>query len=343
MNTVIHSEVDFSIEGKHTGYLRLPHSVHRSAYGWIPVPIASIKNGQGPKIFLSAGTHGDEYEGQVVLSRLIRELQPEQINGQIVIMPMANFPAAQAGLRTSPIDDLNLNRIFPGNAGGTPTEMIAHYMETELLRDVDYYLDVHSGGSSLEYIPVALYCQADTLENQKRQQLALDSLALPFSLHCGNDPYGWYTTSAAERNGACALTIELGGNGQINTKYTKLFYESLMRMLVTVGCLSDANSLANTGNASEQSTTPLIQSRHVKASAEQTIYAYADGLFEPLVALGDEVEDGDIVAFIHSPATPGAESIEVVAPTGGTVLCMRVLAQVQRGDCLFELVSDLEI
>ena len=63
MKTTIHSEIDFASDGKHSGYLRLPHSVHRSAYGWIPVPIASIKNGVGPKVVLSAGTHGDEYEG----------------------------------------------------------------------------------------------------------------------------------------------------------------------------------------------------------------------------------------------------------------------------------------
>lgn len=336
MKSVIHSEVDFSLHGKHTGYLRLPHSVHRSAYGWIPVPIASIKNGVGPKVVLSAGTHGDEYEGQVVLSRLIRELQPEQINGQIIILPMANFPAAQAGLRTSPIDDLNLNRIFPGNAGGTPTEMIAHYMETELLRDVDYYLDIHSGGSSLEYIPVALYRQTDTAEQAHHQKLLLDSLALPFSLNYGADTFGWYTTSAAERNGACPLTIELGGNGQINPKYTKLFHESLMRMLIAVGCLTEVGS--PNGKPAEMPAP----SRHVGISTEQRIYSYAEGLFEPLVALGDVVADGDMVALIHAPATPGQEPIEVLAPKGGTVLCLRVLAQVQRGDCLFELVSELK-
>jgi predicted deacylase len=341
MKTVIHSEVDFNLDGKHSGYLRLPHSVHRSAYGWIPVPIASIKNGTGPKIVLSAGVHGDEYEGQVVLSRLIRELQPEQINGQIIIMPMANFPAAQAGLRTSPIDDLNLNRIFPGDANGTPTEMIAHYMETELLQGVDYYLDVHSGGSSLEYIPVALYTQEESSKNKKRQSLALDSLALPFSLHCGNDAFAWYTTSAAARNGACALTIELGGNGQINTQHIKLFHESLLRMLSAVGCLTSVKSLSEQDNSSEKPSS-YTQSRHVTASAEQRIYAYSEGLFEPLVALGEVVKDGGAVALIHSPATPNQAPIEVLAPTGGTVLCQRVLAQVQRGDCLFELVSDLE-
>ena len=50
---------------KQHGFIRLPYSVHRSAYGWIPIPVASIKNGKGPRILLMAGNHGDEYEGQV--------------------------------------------------------------------------------------------------------------------------------------------------------------------------------------------------------------------------------------------------------------------------------------
>lgn len=329
MKTVIHNEINFQLEGKQSGYLRLPHSVHRSAYGWIPVPIASIKNGQGPTVVLTAGTHGDEYEGQVVLSRLIRELQPKQITGQIIIMPMANFPAAQAGLRTSPIDDLNLNRIFPGNAQGTPTEMIAHFIETELLSGADYYLDIHSGGSSLEYIPVALCGDTDSQQGKQRQQTMLDSLALPFVLHSGADPHGWYTTSAAKRNGASALTIELGGNGQINYQHVSLFYESLMRMLHAVGCLV------------EKTADAKAQSRHVKVSAEQRIYGYTEGLFEPIVKLGDDVSEGQCIALIHDPSTPEKPCQEIVAPMAGTVLCQRVLAQVKRGDCLFELVSDI--
>lgn len=58
------SEVDFDRDGKHTGFLRLPHSVHRSAYGWLPIPIACVKNGEGPRVLLMAGNHGDEYEGR---------------------------------------------------------------------------------------------------------------------------------------------------------------------------------------------------------------------------------------------------------------------------------------
>ena len=100
-----------------------------------------------------AGNHGDEFEGQVALAKLAHALRPEQVTGRIIILPMANAPAARAGRRNSPVDGLNLNRCFPGDANGSPTEMIAHYIETVLLPQCDAVIDVHSGGQSLRYVP----------------------------------------------------------------------------------------------------------------------------------------------------------------------------------------------
>ncbi len=99
--------------------MRVPHSVHRSAYGWIPIPIVRIKNGDGPNVLMQAGNHGDEWEGQIGLGNLIRAIEPKDIKGRLVILPSANFPAAMEGRRTSPIDEGNLNRSFPGDAEGT--------------------------------------------------------------------------------------------------------------------------------------------------------------------------------------------------------------------------------
>ena len=115
------ADIDLLAEGKAHGFVRVPHSVHRSAYGWIPIPIVRLKNGDGPSVLLQAGTHGDEWEGQIGLGNLLRALEPKDIKGRLVILPSANFPAAMAGQRTSPIDDGNLNRLYPGDAEGTIT------------------------------------------------------------------------------------------------------------------------------------------------------------------------------------------------------------------------------
>ncbi|WP_231704058.1 M14 family metallopeptidase [Cochlodiniinecator piscidefendens] len=122
---LISSEVDFDAIGKHAGYLCVPHSVHCSAYGWIPVPVVSIRNASGPMLVIMAGNHGDEYEGQIAESNLARELEARDIRGRLIFLPTVNALAAQTGLRTSSVDDGNLNRLFPGNAMGSPSEMIA--------------------------------------------------------------------------------------------------------------------------------------------------------------------------------------------------------------------------
>ena len=67
-----------------------------------------------------AGNHGDEYEGEIALGRLIRRLDPARVRGEITILPMANVPAVMAARRRSPLDNGNLNRAFPGSPGGTP-------------------------------------------------------------------------------------------------------------------------------------------------------------------------------------------------------------------------------
>ena len=74
-------------------------------------------------------------------------LQPKDIKGRLVILPSANFPAAMEGRRTSPIDEGNLNRSFPGDAEGTITQQIAYFIEHSLLPGFDYSFDFHSGGS----------------------------------------------------------------------------------------------------------------------------------------------------------------------------------------------------
>src|SRR5579875_2880790 len=154
-------EVDFDKPGAQYGYLRLFHSVHSSAYGFIPIPIVVLGHGEGPTALFISGTHGDEYEGQVALCNLARSLRPEAIRGRVILLPAANLPAAVAGRRTSPVDDGNLNRLYPGDPDGTPSEQIAFYIEHELVARADIVVDLHSGGSSLMYVPSALMQQDD--------------------------------------------------------------------------------------------------------------------------------------------------------------------------------------
>ncbi|NNK77792.1 MAG: succinylglutamate desuccinylase [Litoreibacter sp.] len=329
---MITSEVDFDATGKRTGFLRVPHSVHRSAYGWLPVPVVSIKNGAGPTLLLLGGTHGDEYEGQIALSNLATALEPEQIRGWVILLPTLNAPAAQAGLRTSPIDDGNLNRLFPGDAKGSPSEMIAHYVEEVLMPLADYAVDLHSGGSSLFYPPTLLRGQGHSADEAATLQRLQEAFDLPyawvFTSGGGRSSTARTAMGAANRKGVVNVMAELGGGGVLTPDILKRTERGLHRILHALGMLPDYTPDAAEG------TRELV--------SRGSVYAYETGLFEPLKAIGEDVSVGETIGLIHHPDTPLKAPDEITSPYAGLVLCQRAMAQVVRGDAVFQIAADAD-
>ncbi|HZS84525.1 MAG TPA: succinylglutamate desuccinylase/aspartoacylase family protein [Stellaceae bacterium] len=327
----IASELDFTKEGKHSGFLRLPHSVHRSAYGWLPIPITCIKNGDGPTVLLISGNHGDEYEGQVTLMKLTRRLVPEDVRGRVIILSAANWPAAMAGMRTSPIDEGNLNRSFPGDPNGRPTAAIAHYIETVLLPMADFVIDLHSGGSSLMYIPSALVRlpkdpaqRAETIEMLK---LFGAPISMLFDMPQGEDRT---LTGAAERVGVRHFGTELGGSGTVTKAALVIAERGVARLLDHVGVLRRPL------HAEPPAKTRIL----IVAGAPYYCYAPDSGLFEPYVELGDEVKAGQAAGVVHFPDTPWREPTTAYFERDGVVICKRIPGRTERGDCLFHLGAD---
>jgi len=329
-SSLITCEIDIEANGTQRGYLRLPHSVHRSAYGWIPIPITSIKNGEGPTILLMAGNHGDEYEGQIALSNLAKNLQHKQISGRVIIIPMLNYPAARAGLRTSPIDGGNLNRTFPGDETGTPTEIIAHYIENILLPAADYSIDLHSGGSSLFYPPTLLRGRGHTDEEASKLTMLQEAFDLPYAwvFTSGGGPNSSARTAlgAANRNGVVSVMAELGGGNTLNSEILEATQRGLYRILHAVGILHDYKIDKTRGTR--------------ELTAKGSVYAYSCGLLEICKEIGESVQLDEIVAHIHHPDDPTKQPTPVKSNYTGIVLCKRHMCQVEKGDAIVQIASD---
>lgn len=329
-------EVDYAKDGKQIGFIRLFHSTHESAYGFLPVPIVVVKNGDGPTALFSSGNHGDEYEGQVALTNLIKWLELGMIRGRVIMLPMANYPAALAGRRVSPIDDLNMNRIFPGDPDGTVTRQIAHYIDSELIPLADLVIDLHSGGSSLNYIPTALAKASADPALYRKQLAALRAFGAPYTyIQGGAQGQGGDQTlgSGADRRGKIALGTELGGAGAVNASGLAIAERGLRNLLVHLGILGQ-----------EHWVEPPVPTRFLDVRGpEMYVYAPENGVFEPLVELGDTVAPGTPAARIHIPETPWLPPVEIAFKAGGIVMCKRIPARTKRGDCLFHLASDLAV
>jgi hypothetical protein len=328
--TRIRCFVDFERDGKQVAHLQLPHSSNVSAYGWIGIPICVVRNGSGPTLYLGAGNHGDEYEGQITLARLIRELDPGAIQGRLIILPAANLPAALAGQRCSPIDDGNLNRSFPGDPDGPPTAAIAHFIESVLLPLCDAALDLHSGGKTLDYLPSALVRQRAGDPLAQAKLAALKAFGAPIGYLVSDAREDRTLTAAADRVGIVALGTELGGAGTVSLETLRIARAGVRDTLAHFGMIEPAP------RAPDRAATRLMQ----VAGPEYYVHAPCSGLFEPAFELGDEVEAGQPAGWIHFVDDPAAPAVEVPFQGAGTVICKRPILRVERGDCLGHLATD---
>ncbi|ASQ91835.1 succinylglutamate desuccinylase/aspartoacylase family protein [Streptomyces sp. 11-1-2] len=334
-HTRIFTDVDLDAEGESRGYLRLPLAVHTTSdgdagYGYTGIPIVSLRNGDGPTVLLMAGNHGNEYEGQVVVMRLLQRLRAADLTGRLIVLPAANAPAVAADQRTSPLDGGNLNRNFPGRPDGQPTQMIAHFIESQILPRVSYAFDLHSGGKSIEYLPVAVVARSDDPDRFAASLDMLKAFGMPTSMIIDHSTGGDAALiGACRRTGVFHLSTELGGGASVGREQVRLAEHGLLRLLHHVGLLRAPLT-------TEPPTTTTMLHR---TSAHEYIYAGSTerGLFEPLVSLGDSVRRGQVVGLIRFTTAPWREPEPVVSTCDGVVLARRVPARTGLGDCVFVL------
>ncbi|UVK49498.1 succinylglutamate desuccinylase/aspartoacylase family protein (plasmid) [Mesorhizobium sp. AR07] len=332
--TRIWTPIDYDADGKQSDCLRLPHSSDLSAYGWIPIPLVCIRNGAGPTALLVAGNHGDEYEGQIALSNLAREIEVHQVSGRLLILPALNYPAVAAGRRVSPLDEGNLNRMFPGDATGSPTEMIAHYVYDVLIPMADVVVDLHSGGRSLNYVASTLVRPGRTADEHETLLRLMRLFGAPISFVSDGTGGGGLATlaAAAQERGALALTTELGGGVTLSREGLSLAEAGLKRLLKDQGILRDV------------AVEPASPTRLMKVKGHSAfVYARDRGIFEPAANIGEEVVTGQIAGRIHFPDLPTREPETLFFESSGLVACRRVPSLTERGDCLFKVMADIDV
>ena len=313
-------DVELDREGRHFGQLFVPYSHDLSAYGRLSVPVIVVKGGSGPSLLVTAGIHGDEYEGQMALLRLAQTLDPARLGGRVIIVPVANPPASEAARRTSPIDDVNLARSFPGRADGTPTEQIADGMTRLLLPLADCLLDLHSGGKTLEYLPCAFgRLPGDAALARRTLDLMLAFGAAHTLVMTQPEASGTFVSAALAR-AVPAMATELGGGGGVTPATVSTAGAGVRNVLGFLG-------LADSG------PPPPGVTRLMAVTPEQFLRAPGRGLFEPRLGLGDRAIAGESAGWLWNPERPEMAPEEVMLPADGTVVCRRVPAQLRQGGC----------
>ena len=303
-----------------------------------------IGNRPGPHLLVTGGVHGDEFEPMAAVRRLIREIRAEELTGRVTLVPVVNEPAFRRGHRTAE-DGLDLARTCPGNPAGSVTERIAWEL-SQLIRAADYYIDLHTGGTRLTVLPLTgytLHPSAEVLDKQRRMARAF---GLP--LIWGTDPsLEGRSLSVARDANVPAVYAEYLGGGRFDPAGVEAYVRGCLSVMAELGMLPQARSasegkavlpvervprwrvelVAEDGPRSVPTTyeDPRPGSGHMQVNHPSPI----EGFFEPAVALGQDVQAGDVLGTVCDPLGHRAETVR--SRYTGTVIVLHTFPRVEAG------------
>ncbi len=282
---------------------------------WVTVPVkVAVGSRAHPRLVAIAGIHGDEPEGMLSLLDFWTRCDPGTLHGTVILVPVANPTAFASHQRHSPLDGLDLNRIFPGKADGTPSERLAYRLLHEVTAGADLVFTVHSWYAAGTVVP---YIEVPGREEPTAHQSLEAAKAAGFRrIREGGWPEGAFGR-VANTLGIPVIEAEIGGHGMSTPENRAAYVDHLTRLLQHLGILSGCPP------------PNLSPERYVRGQ----LYAPAGGMLRLAVHAGDEVQAGVLLATITD--LHGEAIAEMRAPSAGLVAGARTFISVNPGDHVF--------
>lgn len=341
MPTIIHNpdQIDFEKPGKN--HYQLAFHLD-SSWGNSLVPLTVINgllpaspNGAPPGLAAFGGTHGNEWEGQVAVKRLCQELDPAEVSGCVILMPQLSESACAANQRVSPLDEVNMNRAFPGNPRGTLSYRIANFVKQYVFPRVRIVVDIHAGGREGGFALCTSFHPVPDRAQREEITAAAALFDTPFMLIYSSQMASGLLTDEAEADGKIAIGGEFGFGEGVNRKGVLHAYEGIRNLLRHYGMLTGPVEKIDL----QRSSTPrLVDARNL----EDYVPCPRAGVWEPLIDLGQDVEQGQLLGRLHDFSDHAAGSLELRAHRAGVLLMMNGTAMCQKGVTLYVIAQDAE-
>jgi len=282
----------------------------------IIIPVVLV-NGlhDGPTLVVQAGIHGDEFPGMEAVWRLVESLDPADLHGQVIAVPVVNTPSFAICDRVNDIDHQDLNRIFPGKPDGTLSERTAHHLLTEVISKGDCLIDLHAAGAG-EIVPLAIARQGHeemTLELAKAAGFEF----IWMGAKLGEGKLGQASINAL-RLGIPVTTLEVGGGYEHNEGYVDAQYQGVISIMKHLNMIEGE---------------PDVPKRRVFFTADLWPQVGVGGFFRPHVVAGQRVKKGDLVATVHD--VYGREMERLEAPRDGLICLIGKKCSVKIGNVAY--------
>lgn len=269
----------------------------------------------GPTLVVTGGVHGAEYASIEAALRLGRTLEPSQLHGRVIIVPVLDMPAFKTRtIYLCPLDGKNPNRMFPGNPNGSASEQLADWLYQKVMKQGNYYVDLHGGDMNEALVPFTLF---QKFGNEPVDKASLEMARVFGIRYLVSSEVKGSTTSAAAMAGIPGILAESGGQGIWREEHIAAHTNGLNRLLRHFKMVD--------GPAPEPLPTQVMD-QFVWLRSEH------DGYYYPRVDVGATVRKGQ--ALGHVADFRGNSLQPVVAPLDGTVLFLVSSLAINNGDPL---------
>lgn len=276
----------------------------------------------GPVLAIVAGAHGTEYASIVAVEKLAERLDPTDITGTVILVPLVNIPSFEHKVpHVNPVDGKSMNRFYPGRADGTQTERASLVMTREVVERCDHLIDLHGGDIDESLRPYSYWTKTgnekvDAVSRDMVLAFGLDTIVI--STDRPRDPAASrYLENTATTRGKPSITAEAGHAGTVEAEDV----EALVR-----GCISVLRLFKMMAG------TPSRIEHPVWIEAVKSVASEHGGLFTALVRRGAYVEQGMKIGFVSDFF--GTTVFEARAPASGVVLYICAVPSMRKGDTI---------
>jgi N-alpha-acetyl-L-2,4-diaminobutyrate deacetylase len=320
------AELDLVSPGRRDYWVGLAHDTLWAEW-FVPVTVfvgPEARDGEGLVAFGS--THGNEYEGPVVIKHLLHELELERVRGRIVLVPVLNPAALREGTRDGA--GVNLNRAFVDGAGSTPpladiTHRIARLVREQIWPHVNVVLDIHSGGRVMRFAHVSSMHHSPDPAQMARAADTARWFGTPFVMVYQNE-YPGLLTSEAENMGKITVGTELGWGAAVDEDGVVYGRQGILGAAAAHGFLDlEVEPIAHHRDGSQL----LVDISRPPCA----VYAPWPGCYEPVVRCGTAVSAGETLGYLHDFDRIDEAPWPARAAVDGHVICQAWEARVVAG------------